>query len=113
MNFKWMPLMTIFLGGVSLHISQALVCHFLSIDMSWGATAKEHEDVDFLEEMPRLFKKFKWTFLLCFLLTALMICGVYVFPPLWKIEAASSIFPLALVVFNHFALPIILHPALM
>lgn len=112
-NFKWIPLMTIFLGGISIHISQAIFCHFFSIDMVWGATAKEYEDVDFLEEMPRILSKFKWTFVICFGLTAVMICGVYVFPPMWTITHLAAIFPLAMMVFCHLMLPIALNPALM
>ena len=44
-NFTWIPLLMIFLGGVSLHVSQAILSHLFSIDMSWGATAKEVENV--------------------------------------------------------------------
>ena len=40
-NFKWVPLLTIFLGGLSLHVSQALLSHMFEINMTWGATAKE------------------------------------------------------------------------
>jgi hypothetical protein len=105
--------MSIFLGGISLHVSQALFCHFFSIDMTWGATAKEYVDVNFLEEVPRLVAKFKYTFLLCFLLTALMVCGAFVFPHGWQITGISSIFPLAMCVFCHFMLPVALHPGLM
>jgi hypothetical protein len=109
----WIPLMTIFLGGVSIHISQALLCHFFSIDMVWGATAKEHEDVDFLEEMPRLLNKFKYTFIMCMSLIAMIICGVFVFPPLWQIYDIAAIFPLTLMIFCHLMMPIALNPALM
>ena len=38
-NLKWLPLLTIFLGGISLHVCQAICCHMCSIDMSWGATS--------------------------------------------------------------------------
>jgi hypothetical protein len=37
---KWVPLFVIFFGGLSLHVSQALLSHFFEIDMTWGATAK-------------------------------------------------------------------------
>ena len=40
-NFKWILLLTIFLGGVSLHVSQALLCHMFSIDMSWALLRKK------------------------------------------------------------------------
>ncbi|KAI0387103.1 glycosyl transferase family group 2-domain-containing protein [Hypomontagnella monticulosa] len=112
-NIKWIPLMTIFLGGLSLHVSQALLSHFFSIDMTWGATAKEVEDVNFLEEIPRLLKRFKGTFLWCAMMTALIICGYFAFPIEWRIVHLASIWPLAWLVGCHFLLPVALNPALM
>ena len=57
-NLKWVPLLVIFLGGVSLHVSQALLCHMFSIEMTWGATAKEVERITFFKEIPRVLKRF-------------------------------------------------------
>lgn len=112
-NLTWIPMFTIFLGGISIHVSQAILCHFFEIDMVWGATAKEFQDVHFGEEAVRILRRFKWTFLYCFACTALMICGVYAFPLQWKIDYFFSIYPLASVVVGHFALPVLLNPALM
>jgi hypothetical protein len=104
---------TIFLGGISVHVSQAILCHFFEIDMTWGATAKELEEVNFGTEIIKIMKKFKWTFLFCFTCTALMICGYFVFPMQWQIRTFYSIYPLSTVVISHFALPVLLNPALM
>ncbi|KAI0842476.1 glycosyl transferase family group 2-domain-containing protein [Hypoxylon sp. FL0890] len=112
-NIKWIPLMTIFLGGLSLHVSQALLSHFFGIDMTWGATAKEFEEVNFLEEIPRLLRRFKGTFIWCVMMTALIICGYFVFPVEWRIVHLASIWPLAWIVACHFLLPVVLNPALM
>ncbi|KAI1389537.1 glycosyl transferase family group 2-domain-containing protein [Hypoxylon trugodes] len=112
-NLKWVPLMTIFLGGLSLHVSQAILSHFFSIDMVWGATAKEVEDVNFLEEIPRLLKRFKGTFLWCMIMVALIVCGYFAFPVEWRIIHFASIWPLAWTVVCHFLLPVALNPALM
>ncbi|KAI3342225.1 glycosyl transferase family group 2-domain-containing protein [Ustulina deusta] len=112
-NIKWVPVLSIFLGGLSLHVSQALLCHFFSIDMTWGATAKEVEEVNFLEEVPRLIKRFKGTFVFCFGTVGLIIAGLYGFPEEWRITYFASIFPLAWLVACHFLLPVVLNPALM
>jgi len=32
-NCSWIPLMAIFLGGLSLHVSQALLSHMFGVDM--------------------------------------------------------------------------------
>jgi cellulose synthase/poly-beta-1,6-N-acetylglucosamine synthase-like glycosyltransferase len=56
-NFKWMFLLAIFLGGLSLHISQAILAHMFEINMTWGATSKEAEFSNFWIEVPRVIKK--------------------------------------------------------
>ena len=56
-NFKWTFLLAIFLGGLSLHVSQALLAHMFEIDMTWGATSKEAEFSNFFIEVPKVLKK--------------------------------------------------------
>ncbi|KAL2071672.1 hypothetical protein VTL71DRAFT_12907 [Oculimacula yallundae] len=112
-NFKWLVLMTVFLGGISLHVSESLLCHFFEIDMTWGATAKEIEKVSFFDELPRLLKRFKFTFIFCFSSAAMMIVCAEVVPWDWQIKDFVPIFPLCTVVVSHFLLPIALNPALM
>ncbi|KAL2152574.1 hypothetical protein VTH82DRAFT_5758 [Thermothelomyces myriococcoides] len=97
-NLKWIPMFAIFLGGISLHLTQAILSHFFEINMVWGATAKELEE---------------WTFLYCFACAALMVCGNTVFPVEWRISTLYSIYPLAATVVAHFCLPVLLNPALM
>ncbi len=96
-----------------MHISQALVSHFLEIDMSWGATAKELDDTDFFVELQLLFKRFKWTYIFCILCTVTVICGATVFPGDWKITHFQPIFPLCTIIVGHFLMPILLNPGLM
>jgi hypothetical protein len=112
-NIKWIPLLFIFLGGVSLHVSQALLSHMFSIDMSWGATSKEAEQVSFFEEIPRVIKRFKGTIIFCFTIAAMMVVMATIVPPLWRIEYMTAIVPLALVAVSHLMLPIVLNPNLM
>lgn len=112
-NFAWVPLLTIFLGGVSLHVSQAILSHMFSVDMSWGATSKEAEDTTFFAEIPKIMRKFKVTFVFCIGCTAMMVAGACFVPPLWRIDLFISIFPLSTVVLGHFFLPIALNPGLM
>lgn len=110
---KWTPLFTVFLGGISLHVSKALLCHLLSIDIQWGATSKEAERCNFLEEVPKIVKGFWATFVFCLLVVGLLVCGATVFPRDWRITDFASIFPLAAQAFCHFSLPVLLNPALM
>ena len=112
-NIRWIPLFTIFLGGLSLHMSKALLCHFFEIDIQWGATSKEAEEVNFLEEVPRILKNFAGTFAFCVLCMALMGAGYYAFPREWRIQTFASIFPLGMLVGSSFCVPVLLNPALM
>ncbi|KAL1887207.1 hypothetical protein Sste5346_010361 [Sporothrix stenoceras] len=110
---RWIPLLFIFLGGISMHVSQAILCHLFSINMSWGATAKEVSDTSFFIELPIIARRFKYVFAYCIAVTILLICGVYVFPYLWRITQLVAIFPLAVMIGCHFTLPVLLNPALM
>ncbi|KAL2881380.1 hypothetical protein SGCOL_003330 [Colletotrichum sp. CLE4] len=112
-NFKWMPIFTIFLGGISLHVSKALLCHFFEIDIQWGATSKEVENCNFMEEIPKIIKSFAGTFVFTALGIALIVCGYYVFPQQWQIRWLSTIFPVGMSIASHFCLPVLLNPALM
>jgi hypothetical protein len=112
-NFKWIPLLTTFLGGISLHVSQALLSHMFSIDMTWGATAKEAENTTFFKEIPKLLRKFRFTFIFCLACTGGMIALAQFVPPLWRIDLFIAIWPLGTLIFGHFFLPIALNPNLM
>ncbi|EMC92102.1 hypothetical protein BAUCODRAFT_77902 [Baudoinia panamericana UAMH 10762] len=112
-NFSWVPLLTIFLGGVSLHVSQAILSHLFGIDMSWGATSKEAENTTFFTEVPRIIKNFKGTFVFCFAAAAMMAVLATAVPELWQIKIFIAIFPLSTVIIGHFFLPIALNPNLM
>ncbi len=112
-NFKWIFLLTIFLGGISLHVSQAILSHLLCINIEWGATAKEIEDVPFPEEIRKVLKSLWRMFLFCIACGAGMAYLALFAPALWRINAFTAIWPLTTVVFSHFVLPIALNPGLM
>ncbi|KAI0125339.1 glycosyl transferase family group 2-domain-containing protein [Xylariales sp. AK1849] len=114
-NFMWTFLLAIFLGGLSLHVSQALLSHMFEIDMTWGATSKEAEFSNFFIEVPKVLKKFKFSmaFSLIFI-AAMIILAVGPFIPYsWRITDFVAILPMATVATSHFLLPLALNPALM
>ncbi len=113
MNFKWVLLQRIFLGVISLHINQATRSHTFSIEMSWGATAKEVVNTSFFEEIPKVLKKFKFTFLWCLSCAALMIYLALGRDDSWQIDFFTPIWPLETVVISHSLLPITLNLSLM
>ncbi|AEO61197.1 hypothetical protein MYCTH_2311126 [Thermothelomyces thermophilus ATCC 42464] len=114
-NFKWTFLLAVFLGGLSLHLSQALLAHMFEIDMTWGATAKEAEFSNFFIEVPKVLKKFKISMLFATIFIAgMIILAVAPFIPYsWHIKDFVAILPMATVAASHLLLPLVLNPALM
>lgn len=112
-NFAWIPLLMIFLGGISMHVSQAILSHLFSIDMSWGATSKEAEDTTFFQEVPRIMRRFKFTFVFCLACAGMMVAMACFVPVFWRIDLFIAIYPLSAVIFGHFFMPIALNPGLM
>ncbi|KAL8745961.1 MAG: hypothetical protein Q9190_001958 [Brigantiaea leucoxantha] len=116
MNFKWTFMLCIFLGGLSLHVSQALLAHMFEIDMTWGATSKEAEFSNFFIEVPKVLKKFKFSMFFAFvgILAMIILATASSFiPPDWMIKDFVAILPMATVTASHMLLPIALNPALM
>ncbi|KAL5374726.1 hypothetical protein DPSP01_011744 [Paraphaeosphaeria sporulosa] len=112
-NLTWVPLLVIFLGGISFHISHALLWHFLNLDMSWGATAKEVSLLPFFEEVPIVLRKFKWTLLWCGAVASAMLYCAYGLDEMWRIRFFTPVYPLACVVVSHALVPVVLNPNLM
>ncbi|RMZ67590.1 glycosyl transferase family 2 [Pyrenophora seminiperda CCB06] len=112
-NLKWIPLLTVFLGGISLHISQAILCHFLSIPLEWGTTSKESEDIGFFKAMTRVLRRFKWSFALCLGVTGMMVTLAYALDKEYRITMLIAVWPMGTLVVNHFLLPLVLNPQLM
>lgn len=113
LNLRWVLLLYVFLGGVSMHVSQALLSHMFGIDMSWGATSKEAGNTTFFEEVPKVLKNFRFTLISCWLGVALMIVLAVAVPFHWKIDLFIAIWPLACIIFAHMTLPVALNPSLM
>lgn len=112
-NFCWIPLFAIFLGGLSAHVSHALLAHLFSVNMEWGSTAKEITKTPFFEEIPKVFKRFRWTLIGCTGMAGAMVALAKFVPPMWRIEFFTPIWPLACVVVSHALLPVVLNPNLM
>ncbi|KAF8156338.1 glycosyl transferase family group 2-domain-containing protein [Mycena galopus ATCC 62051] len=115
-NLRWIPFFLFFFGGLSIHLSTAILAHLFSYDMTWGSTVKEVERSTFWIEVPRIWQRFKLSFIICFAVIIMMIImQSNVVPFEWQIPGndwALNI-PLSLVVGTHILLPIVLNPWLM
>ncbi|KAH9023009.1 glycosyl transferase family group 2-domain-containing protein [Lactarius hengduanensis] len=115
-NITWIPFFFFFFGGLSIHLSQALLAHLFSYNIQWGATKKEVERSNFFIEVPRILRRFWLAFVVGFLMFGMMIVFASNLLPLgWQIPGVSwaVIFPLALVAGSHVLFPIVLNPWLM
>lgn len=107
-TIKWMPLFMIFFGGISIHLSKAILCHFLSIKMEWNSTAKELEATGFFIGMDKILKDFKYMYIIVLLLTGVLIYMALYAPQGWQIVNFSMIVPVANQLGCHFLLPLAL-----
>ncbi|KAF9220634.1 hypothetical protein BS17DRAFT_739077 [Gyrodon lividus] len=115
-NLKWVPFFFFFFGGLSIHLSQALLAHLFSYNITWGATKKEVEKSNFFIEVPRIWKRFRTTLLLCLATAAgMIILSTPLIPAGWQVDSTdwAVILPIAIVVGCHVLFPIILNPWLM
>ncbi|CCM00464.1 uncharacterized protein FIBRA_02497 [Fibroporia radiculosa] len=115
-NVMWIPFFFFFFGGLSIPISQAVLSHLFSYNMTWGATKKEVERSNFFEEIPKILKRFWFPWTCSFILVATMvILSTNLLPVAWQINGSAwaVIFPLALMVGCHILYPIVLNPWLM
>ncbi|KAH8113145.1 glycosyl transferase family group 2-domain-containing protein [Phellopilus nigrolimitatus] len=115
-NLTWVPFFFFFFGGLSIHLTQALLAHLFSYNITWGATKKEVERSNFFIEVPKILRRFWLAIILSLLLVAMMIVlSLPVVPVEWQVTSSSwaVIFPLAVTVGCHLLYPIILNPWLM
>ena len=82
---------------------------------TWGATSKEAEFSNFFIEVPKVLKRFKFSFAFSMLAIATMITLATgsLIPHIWQIKDFVAILPMATVAASHLLLPIALNPALM
>jgi hypothetical protein len=107
-TIKWMPLFMVFFGGISIHLSKAILCHFFSIKMEWNSTAKELEATGFFIGMDKIIKDFKYMYIIVILITGAMIyLGLYA-PKGFQISNFSMVVPVANQIGCHFLLPLAL-----
>ncbi|KAG8851281.1 hypothetical protein FRC20_001789 [Serendipita sp. 405] len=115
-NIKWIPFFFFFFGGLSLHLSGAVLAHLFSYNMTWAATKKEVEFSNFFKEVPKIFKRFWLSILISFLSIAMIIVfSLPVMPREWRIDGSgwAVIFPLAIQAGCHILYPIVLNPWLL
>ena len=92
-----------FFGGLSIHLSIALLAHLFSYNISWGATKKEVERSNFFLEVPKIWRRFRVALVMCIVMAAAMIVlstGMNVVPVGWQIDTLdwAIVLPMAYVI---------------
>ncbi|KAL3441664.1 glycosyl transferase family group 2-domain-containing protein [Aspergillus insuetus] len=111
---KWLPFLVIYFGGISLNCGKAILCHALSINLEWASTAKEMGPTGFYIGMDKMVRRFKWTWLICGLIAAVMLFFAFGAPWGWRIKpgeyttATVAIVPLAIQICSATFLPFFL-----
>lgn len=111
---KWLPFLIIFFGGISLNCAKALICHACSINIEWASTAKEPGPSGFFIGLDKMIASFKYTWVICVLIAAMMIYFAvgapwgYTITPGPHSTAMVAIIPLAIQICSAFFLPLTL-----
>lgn len=105
-NFKWAPMFIIFFSGISFHMFQATMAHMFSINMEWGATAKEAQNSNFFQEVPKILKTYKWMYI-CLIpcIGGMIYLGCFA-ERAWSIKTFNATVPLAFNLGSHIILPV-------
>lgn len=115
-NVTWIPFFFFFFGGLSIHLSQAVLSHLFSYNITWGATKKEVERSNFFIEVPKILKRFRVALILCTItVVGMIMLSTSLVPVGWQVDPTdwAVILPLAIVVGSHILFPIVLNPWLM
>ncbi|KAF9255428.1 hypothetical protein L218DRAFT_884155 [Marasmius fiardii PR-910] len=115
-NLMWIPFFFFFFGGLSIPLSQAILAHLFSVNITWSATKKEVERSNFFKEIPRIAKRFWFPLVVSVIVIAGMVISTTTLVPIeWRVDGDSwaAIFPLAVVTSCHILFPIVLNPWLM
>ena len=111
-NFKYIMLLCIFFGGISIHVTQSVVWHLLGLQMHWDSTAKSLESSYFLKELPMIWRKYKFVYIFFGILSiGLIVLATPIIPTTWQIvPSVFTGFPIGWVIAMHMFSLLILNP---
>lgn len=109
-NLKYITLLAVFFGGLSMHVSKPLLYHLFEIPISWSATAKTLDNSHFFKEMPMVWRRYKFYYLSWITIAlGMIIIGVAV-PETWRINDLLTVLPLAFFTGCSILSPLVLNP---
>ncbi|KAJ7076004.1 glycosyl transferase family group 2-domain-containing protein [Mycena belliarum] len=96
-NLMWIPFF-FFFGGLGISVSQAILAHLFSYNISWSATIKEVQRSNFFKEIPKIFRRFWFPLTVSVLIIAgMIVCSTTLVPLEWRVTGSAwgVIFPLS------------------
>ena len=108
-NISWFPFFFFFFGGLSIHLTQAILAHMFSYNITWGATKKEVERSNFFLEVPKILRRFWLSFVVSIIYIAItIVLATPLVPFTWRITAPdwALIFPVVLTAGCHVLYPV-------
>lgn len=111
-NFKWILLLCLFFGGLSMHVSQSLVWHLLGLPIHWESTAKSLRTSYYLKEIPNIWRRYKLMYLLiCTVGIVLIVIGTDAVSEQWRLSPTIlNALPMFWVLSCHTLAPLLLNP---
>lgn len=109
-NFKYITLLAIFFGGLSMHLSKPLLYHLFEIPISWSATAKTLENSHFIKEIPMVWRRYKFYYLAWSIIALGMVVIAVAVPETWRIDDLLTVLPLAFFTGCSIFSPLVLNP---
>ena len=109
-NLKYICILAIFFGGLSMHLTKPLIYHLFEIPISWSATAKTLDNSHFFKEIPMIWRRYKFYYLTWLIMIIAMIVIGTLVPAAWRINDLLTILPMAYMLGCHVLTPAILNP---
>ncbi|KAH7031442.1 glycosyl transferase family group 2-domain-containing protein [Microdochium trichocladiopsis] len=106
-GLKWNAFFIVFFGGLSWHLSYALLAHLFSLPIEWASTAKEIEAGGFFVSIENVWKTYKWVIMFNVPLCVGMVYLGQFAPYDWTINTFVAIVPLSTQLAGHLLLPLL------
>ncbi|KAI5476027.1 hypothetical protein MNV49_000499 [Pseudohyphozyma bogoriensis] len=113
-QFKWLPFLASFFGGLSIHVFLGLAAHITGYDMKWAATVKDVTVTSVFQELPAIFRHFRYTFPIMFgFLGVVVLFASPAIPLEFQMYTFQTIFPACWMAVFHIIFPFVLNPTVM
>ncbi|THV05223.1 hypothetical protein K435DRAFT_745439 [Dendrothele bispora CBS 962.96] len=112
-QLQWIVFFLLFFGGITFHVSAAILAHLFSYKMTWTSTSKEVRGTTCWKEVARAIKCFWYSFLISgVFVIVVIVMNSNTVPVEWRISAKdwAGVVPVAAVAGCSILMPLVLNP---